>query len=170
VTRTLGDVALDLAAVKAVKEHVEALWAGLRDEAAALLEPGDKKAAKLPDGTTAASVLMTDPKESSGWQVVDESAFLAWVKEHRPTAVIEQVRVSDRRSILDGIATSGELPDGVDSWSKRLPPHVTVSQTPAQRAAVIHAWQTGALALPETVREIETGYDAAVAEAEERVR
>lgn len=155
MSRTMGDVALDLAAVKAIKDHVTTLWENLREEAAAHLEPGDKKAAKLPDGSTGASILKTDPQPSTAWRVTDESAFLRWVKEHRPTAIVEQVRGSDRASILTGIPVYGEVPDGVTEVDTTARVNVTVTQTPAQRQAVIDAWRSGALILPDPVEAIE---------------
>jgi hypothetical protein len=154
--RTMGDIALELAGVKAIKEHLTTLWENLRDEAGSHLEPGDKKAAKLPDGSTGASILKTDPKPSTSWKVTDETAFLAWVKEHRPTAIVEQVRSSDTTSILAGIATSGEVPDGVEEVTTHGRPTVSVTQTPAQRQAVIDAWRTGVIVLPDPVKEIES--------------
>jgi hypothetical protein len=151
----MGEVALDLAAVKAVKEHVEALWTNLREEASGLLEPGDRKAAKLPDGTTAASILKTDPKPFTDWQVTDERAFLAWVKSHHPGAVVEEVRLSDRRAILAQVEGYGEVPDGVEEVTKPTRSFISVTQTPAQRQAVIDAWRAGDLVLPDPVEAIE---------------
>lgn len=153
--RTMGDVALDLAATKAIKDHVTTLWENLRVEAGDHLEPGDKKAAKLPDGTTGASILKTDPKPTASWKVTDEAAFLLWVKEHRPSAIVEQVRSSDTTSILGGIADTGEIPDGVEEVTSQGRPTVSVTQTPAQRQAVIDAWRSGALVLPDPVEAIE---------------
>lgn len=157
MSRTLGDIALDLAGAKAIKDHVTSLWENLRAEAGEHLDPGDKKAAKLPDGTTGASILKTDPKPTTAWKVTDEGAFLLWVKEHRPTAIVEQVRSSDTTSILSGIADSGEIPDGVEEVTTQGRPTVSVTQTPAQRQAVIDAWRSGALVLPDPVEQIEGG-------------
>jgi hypothetical protein len=156
MSRTLGDVALDLAAVKAVKEHVTALWENLRAEAAPLLEPGDRKAAKLPDGSTGASIVKTDPKPTTVWRVTDDRAFLAWVKEHRPTAIVEVVRSSDITSILGAIPTDGVVPDGVEEVETVGRPTVSVTQTTAQRQAVIDAWRTGSLVLPDAMEVIES--------------
>lgn len=156
MSRTMGQIAQELAVVKAVQDTMAAVWTGLRAEAGEHLEAGDKKAAKLPDGGTGASILKTDPKASTSWKVTDDAAFLAWVKEHRPTAIVEQVRSSDTTSILSGIADSGEVPDGVEEVTTRGRPTITVTQTPAQRAAVIDAWRQGAIVLPDAMEAIES--------------
>ena len=105
-------------------------------------------AVRLPDETEGATLSLVVEDEGSP-AVIDDRAFLAWVKKHRPSAVIETVRDSDRKDILAQCATTGELPDGV-GWSDPKDPYIVVRQTKAQRENTIRAWrERGDLALPD---------------------
>lgn len=146
-------VALRLAAISAVKKHLTAVDNQAKDELMGHLDPGDRKGAVLPDGTEIGTVYVT---KAGGPEVkvVDERAFLAWVKENRPTGIVEYVRDSDRKSILEGALTSGELPDGTEVGDGKAS-YVGVRQTEPQRQAVVDAWRSGALALPSIAGEVE---------------
>src|SRR5690348_16486127 len=101
--------AVELAALKAVKDRLTALDAETK---AALmdgdLDPGDRKAARLPDGTEVGTVSVSVGRAAK-LKVVDERAFLAWVKVNRPSAIVEAVRSSDQEDLLAKAEKSGEL-------------------------------------------------------------
>lgn len=144
-----------LAALKALKDHL----AGLdKEEKKALLEeldPGDRKNAVIPGTKTSIGTVSVSQREG-GWEVVDERAFLGWVKKNRPSGVVESVRESDQKSILTSIDETGEVPDGVMQGDDG-DPYVTVRQTPAQREALIEAWRTGAIELPDALPALGAG-------------
>lgn len=152
----LSEIALRLAAIKAVDERLTKMWEDVRALAAEELDAGDRKAAKLPSGTTVGNVSKTDPKPTTKAKVVDEAAFLKWVKKNRKSAIVERVRESDQRSILEAIDETGEIPDGVDLVESCGRPNVTVTQTEAQRDALVAAWRAGEIELPD-VLAIEAG-------------
>lgn len=147
----LAEIALRLAALKAVEEHMAVMKQDLRDLASEELDKGDRKAAKLPDGSTVGNVTKSDPKPTTKPKVIDEAAFLVWVKKHRPTAIVERVRESDQVSILAGIESTGEIPDGVDLVESTARSSVSVTQTPAQREALVAAWRAGVIELPDVL-------------------
>lgn len=136
-----------LAAVKAVKDYLSeldrALKADLMEQLGGRMSAA---AAVLPDGSEAATVTISRGR-AARWVVVDEAAFLSWVKANRPTAIVQTVRSSDTESILTSITATGEVPDGVMEGEPGEP-YVMVRQSPAQRAATVAAWQTGQLPLP----------------------
>ncbi len=146
-------VALRLAAIAAVKKHLTGVDTATKAELLVYLDLGDRKGAVLPDGTSIGTVYVTvegDPQV----RITDSRKFLAWVKKNRPTAIIEAVRESDEKSILEEALTSGELPDGTEIGDGKAS-YVGVRQTEAQRQAVVDAWRSGALALPAITGEIE---------------
>lgn len=128
-------LALRLAAIKAVKDVVTAAEKAAKAEAADVLDPGDRKNAVTDDGASVGTITYAQP--SDALRVVDESAFLAWVKQNRPSAVVESVRESDKTSILTAAQATGELPDGVDLVTRAG--YITVRQSPAQVAALMAA-------------------------------
>lgn len=105
--------ALRLTMIGAVKKFVTDLEAEAKAEAKDAFRPGDRLTSTTDDGTVVGTVSMTKQGEGA-WAVVDEQAFLAWVRENRPTAIVESVRSSDQTSILGAIETTGLIPDGVD--------------------------------------------------------
>lgn len=139
------EVALRLAALKAVKDALTKEEGSSKGALMDDLDPGDRKQAALPDGTKVATVSVS--QREAAFKVTDERAFLAWVKEHRPTAIVEAVRESDQKSILEGIATSGEMPDGVELGEPGAP-YVSVRQSAEQAEALVAAWRRGEVALP----------------------
>lgn len=95
------------------------------------------------DGQPIATVSLTGGKPSA--RVVDEAAFLAWVRKTHPTEIEERVRPAFTKTVLDagGIDGNGELADGVDVHAGT--PYVSTRFTPDGRAAVAAAWQAGRL-------------------------
>lgn len=148
---TARDAALQAAVMKALGTIVKDVDDRVRRDVMTVLDPGDRKSAVLPDGTKVGTVSVTEGRQ--GWRVVDDRAFLEWVREHRPHAIVEQVRDSDKRAILDGIRKTGEVPDGVEPTQGA--PYVTVRQSDDQAAAVVDAWRSGALDIPDPLGAIE---------------
>lgn len=146
-------VALKLAAIAAVKKHLTGVDNDAKADLMEHLDAGDRKTAVLPDGTSIGTVSVSKPGDPQV-VVTDSRKFLAWVKEHRPTAIIEAVRESDQKSILEAALTDGEVPDGCDLTDGKAS-YVSVRQTEEQRQAVVTAWRDGSLALPSIVGEIE---------------
>lgn len=141
---TVRELALDLAVVKAMADTIKGVEADLKANALQLLDPGDRKHATV-DGVDCGTVSVSSP--TSRWSVVDDAAFTAWVGKNHPTAMVQVVRDSDRKAILDGIAVSGEVPDGVSERSGAS--YVSVRLTTAQREALVAAYRSGRVAIPE---------------------
>jgi len=145
--KSVDQTVLELAGLKALADHVK----GLTDEAKKVL------AGQLRRGTISAFVEDGDEPVDVGtvvvvptrfaWDVVDEVAFLKWVKTNRPTAIVESVRSSDQKSILEGVEAAakagGEVPDGVGRV--RSTGYVQVKQTADQRDALLEAAADGRL-------------------------
>jgi hypothetical protein len=138
-------VALKLAALKAVKDHLTSEDALAKGELMDDLDPGDRKTAALPDGTKVGTVTVS--QRDAAFKVTDERAFVAWVKEHRPTAIVEAVRESDQKDILERIPDTGEIPDGVELGEPGAP-YVSVRQSKDEAEALVAAWRRGEVALP----------------------
>lgn len=144
---SIRDKLLQLAAYKAVKDHLSQLDAA--DKSELMGEVGGRMgatAATLEDGTEVATVSISKGKAAQ-WYVADERAFLRWVKEHQPSAVVESVRPSDQQAILGAIKTTGEVPDGVEIGNAGEP-YVSVRQSAEQRAALVDAWRAGQIPMP----------------------
>lgn len=160
---TLQGLLVQLAMTKAVKTHVEALEAAtkkaIKDEVGGRLTGA---AAILPDGSEGLSVWITKPSGGSrGGEpyVVNEKAFTDWVKEHRPSAIVETVRGSDRESILKEIEKTGDVPDGIAFTEPKGPSgggSVGSRQSDEQRDNVIRAWREGSIVLPAMLPTSET--------------
>jgi len=136
-----------LAALKAFGDHIKAET----EKAKALL------AQQMRRGTVSAFVEDGDEPADVGtvvvvptrwnWDVVDEAAFTNWVKANRPTAIVESVRSSDKKSILDGVEKSakagGDVPDGVARV--KAAGYVSVKQSADQLDALLAAAADGRL-------------------------
>ncbi|KAB2344826.1 hypothetical protein [Actinomadura rudentiformis] len=94
--------------------------------------------AVLPSGKRVASV-------SLNWEVaavvVDERAFLEWVRRTRPDEVIESVRESYRRYVLEAAVRAGEEPPGVHLRERVL--SVTTSFAKGGLAEITRALEAG---------------------------
>lgn len=120
---------------------------------------------KLPDNTKVATITLAEQKES--YDVVDEAAFLDWVRQVSPESVetitappvpameFDQVKPSARTTLLKRLEHSGylpfdpvtgEVPDGVEYTPAGRPKSFSVRYEPEGRAHVIDAWRTGQLA------------------------
>lgn len=124
---------------------------------AALVEQGiERVRVQLPGGTPLATVGLTAGRRAV--RVVDERAFLDWVRLNAPTEIVEQVRGSYRAALLKTIEATGEIPDGVELSEGA--PYPTVRLADGATAAVIEALRSGVvdvLSLPAV--EGEAGND-----------
>lgn len=152
---SIRDRLLRLAAIKAVKDYVSALE--VTEKAGLMEEVGGRMgatAAVLPSGEEAATISISKGRKAAFF-VADPKAFLEYVREVRPQAIVETVRESDLKDLLSEAkqeayleASGGEPMPGVmlgDPGS----PYVAVKQSDEQRQAVIVAWHNGQLSLPD---------------------
>jgi hypothetical protein len=120
--------------------------------------------ATLPDGTVVAKVVLVPGSRAA--EVVDEAAFLAWVRENRPDQIrrefVTSVREAFVKSLLKELTAAG-VPQWVDQETGvvhdvpgvRMQPRASYTRTTWEktgRDAVAEAWQSGALTalvLPE---------------------
>lgn len=163
------EAALRLAALKALKDRVDDAYTSARKAALAAMDPGDRKSAVLDDGTDIGTVSVTKPKLRAA--VVDERAFLAWVKAEAPGEIVESVRETYRRHILGRVERYGNvvdtetgeiLADGVELRPSE--PYATCRQSDAQAAAVAAAYAAGGL---EAILRGTPLFELAAADAEE---
>jgi hypothetical protein len=160
------EVAVRVAALKALYDKVRAAYNAARADAVAALSPGDRLHAALPDGADIGTVSVVDGKTTA--KVTNQSALIEWVKANAPDEVVivhvPQVRESYLGALLarcenvDGAAMhakTGELLPGVRFETGE--PYARVTQTHDQQAAFVQAWRAGAagtrglmsLSLPE---------------------
>jgi hypothetical protein len=158
MTRSVNDIALELGALKGIEDRIKAL----------VLERKAELRAAVPRGTTYASIEGADKDglativstaDSSSYQpqVVDEDAFIGWVIQNRPSAIVAAVRASDRSDILTQIAKTGEMPDGVEFREVESKGSVSVKQSPKQKQQLAEAWANGRLQPFSELLELEGG-------------
>jgi hypothetical protein len=114
--------------------------------------------ATLPDGTVVAKVVLVPGSRAA--EVVDENAFLAWVRDNRPDQVkrefVTSVREAFVKSLLKEMTAAG-VPQWIDQESGvvhdvpgvRMQPRASYTRTTWDkdgREAVAAAWQSGQLA------------------------
>jgi hypothetical protein len=150
------DPALRVAAWKYVYDYVRDQYGYARQLALEAMTPGDRKMARTPEGDAIGSVTVVQNKPSP--KVINERAFLEWVKASHPGEVETVERVSDvwRSALLSYCLRSGdqaveprtgELIPGVafvvpEPYAKANPP------TPAQRETFARRWMENRLGLP----------------------
>lgn len=115
----------------------------------AMVAAGAEKAtAELPDGTKVASVSLCGGDKATA-RVVDDAAFLAWVKANRPDEIEEKVRESYRKAVLDGITKTGEEVPGVELGTSTA--YVSNRFKAGGKDAIAQAWAKGALTMPQVL-------------------
>lgn len=149
------EAAVRLAALKAIKDRVDEAYTAARKAALASMDPGDRKSARLDDGTDIGTVSVTKPTAKLKARVCDEKAFLAWVEQTRPDEVVSTVRSSYRARVLKRIEDAGDVvdvetgeiyADGVELGMEEAEPYARCApQTEAQVAAVAAAFADGRL-------------------------
>lgn len=101
----------------------------------------------MPDGTPLGLAVLSGGKETA--KVVDEQAFLAWVRKNAPQELVETVRDSYRKSVLKRVKSGEEVPDGVELGETALGTTVTLAEGASE--VVLTALRSGLiepLALP----------------------
>lgn len=131
---------------KAILDAATELNIHTRDLLAQLMSRGSKITVFADDAETVdlGQVWVTNPKPA--WKVTDQAAFLAWVAEHHPDAIVTQVTVSPAWTaalLKKGADADGVEPDGITLVSGK--PSLTVR--PSDHAK--------ALARSLVVRELE---------------
>lgn len=186
----LLELAREQAALKALSDVVAERLKAVRAETQAALDAAEEQtgtrqvAAKLTNGTSIATISLTDPKPEA--KVTDADAFQAWVISAFPGEIerrfVAEVRGAFLSKVLDemtaaGVARivdkeTGELHDvpGVEVRATRSRNH-SLRFKPTGRDDIAKAWSSGELALPGvTPPAIESGDvdRARLAELEER--
>lgn len=163
----LRDLALEEATLKALADMVKERLTTVRAELQSGLDTAEKEAgtrqiaATLPDGTTVATLSLTDPNPEA--KVIDPDAFKAWVIEFFPSEIerrfVTEVREAFTTKLLAEMTAAG-VPRVVDKDTGELHdvPGVAVKATrsrnhslrfkPTGRSDIASAWQSGGLQLP----------------------
>ncbi|MCI3271433.1 hypothetical protein [Streptomyces cylindrosporus] len=184
----LRELALEEATLKALADVVNDRLKAIRAQTQSGLDEADEQTgtrqivAKLPDGTSIATLSLTDPKPEA--KVTDAEAFQSWVMEAFPGEIERRFVAEVRPAFVDkvlgemtaaGVARvvdkeTGELHDvpGVEVKATRSRNH-SLRFKPEGREAVAKAWQSGALALPGvSPAAVESGEAAELKKLRER--
>lgn len=157
----LADLALREAALKTLHDTIGAQLKTVKAEMQTALENtgASQVRALLPDGTRVGTTSLTVSKTAA--HVVDQDAFLDWVRETAPSEVttrtITEVRPAYLSRLLEQVTTAGvaEIPDretgeivdvpGVEVRAGRATTHsVRIAKGGAE--AIAEAWRRGELA------------------------
>jgi hypothetical protein len=154
------EVAVRVAALKALYDKVREAYNQARADALAALSPGDRLHAALPDGADIGTVSVVDGRTSA--KVVNPAALLEWVQTNAPDEVESVPRV--RESYVGALLARCENVDGAAMHAKTgelLPgvvfetgdPYTRVTQTEEQLKTFTAALWAGELAdvLPASV-------------------
>lgn len=157
----MQQLALEEAALKsladAVNDRLKEVKATMQE---ALVNGGIGKVdAKLPDGTKVATISRSDAKPAA--VVIDDEAFLAWVRTVAPGEIASRVVTEVRpayRTLLLGEMTAAGVPEwadketgevhqvpGVEVRATRSLTH-SVRPVAGGKEAIAEAWRNGALA------------------------
>ena len=158
--KSLRDIALELAAITVIADSAKDAKEKLRAEFAQALEAVGADAAKASlDGDEIAKVSLIKPKRSA--VITDDAAFLRWTKENAPTEIIESVRESYRKVLLEDIEidgndaihpTSGEILSFITIVDKA--PYISTRFQPDGRSKVIDAIAFHRLPMMMTLKEL----------------
>jgi hypothetical protein len=104
---SMKDLARDLAALKTLADAVNARIKTVKTQLEEQLDSAGvtRMDAVLPDNTKVATISKSSPKKAP--QVVDEAAFLDWVREHCPLHVVEKVRPAFQAALLADMTKAG---------------------------------------------------------------
>lgn len=150
------ELARDVLVLKALAERVTAADKATRRSVLDDGDPGDRTAAKLPDGTVIGTVAIARGRLAA--KVTDAAALLAHVKETAPTEVqtVEQIRPAFLTKLLAAARDHGEVIPGIELAEGD--PYVTTSVQKGAVEAIERAWADGSLPLPAAVLpELEAG-------------
>jgi hypothetical protein len=157
---TIADDALRTAVLKTLADDVgDTIKGGKAGLLGAMQDQGiEKMAARLPDGTKAASLTVVGGEESP--RVADPAALLAWVQANRPDQTEVIVRPSYVEAVLNDARKAGRP---LDRKSGDVIPGIAFEPTTAYvkvdfatgdidgREHVRRAWRSGAVSLPSVL-------------------
>jgi len=146
------ELALKLAVHKVLADQLKGVRDELDEQARREMEPGDRVIAKLPSGERVGSVTLAQGRVTA--RVVDERAFTAWVAERFPAEVVQVVRESFTKTVLDAVKRYGGWVDKATGELVQVPgvavaeddPYPSVRLTKDAQQLVARAWQSGELA------------------------
>ena len=142
--------AMQVAALKTLVDEVTKYDKDIRAKLLASMQEigAEKVSAELPDGTVVASVSLAGGKGAKA-MVVDERAFLAWVKANHPTEIEERVSDAFKKRLLDELAQNGEEVPGVELGTAR--PYLSNRFKTGGKDAIAAAWVEGTLQLGQVL-------------------
>jgi hypothetical protein len=147
----LRELALRLSAITVIADAAKEAKDRLRDEFAQALNAVGADAAKAAlNGTEVAKVSLVSPKPSAS--VLNEQALTNWVKANWETEIVESVRDSFRKVILDkiennnGVAVYPETGEVLDFISfKQRESYVSTRFATGGREVILEAFANGEL-------------------------
>jgi hypothetical protein len=147
----LRELALRLSAITVIADAAKEAKDRLRDEFAQALNAVGADAAKAAlNGTEVAKVSLVSPKPSPS--VLHEQALINWVKANWETEIVESVRESFRKVILDkiennnGVAVYPETGEVLDFISfKQRESYVSTRFASGGREVILDAFANGEL-------------------------
>ena len=147
----LRELALRLSAITVIADAAKEAKDRLRDEFAQALNAVGADAAKAAlNGTEVAKVSLVSPKPSAS--VLNEQALTSWVKANWETEIVESVRESFRKVILDkiennnGVAVYPETGEVLDFISfKQRESYVSTRFATGGREVILEAFANGEL-------------------------
>ena len=147
----LRELALRLSAITVIADAAKEAKDRLRDEFAQALNAVGADAAKAAlNGTEVAKVSLVSPKPSAS--VLNEQALTSWVKANWETEIVESVRDSFRKVILDkiennnGVAVYPETGEVLDFISfKQRESYVSTRFATGGREVILEAFANGEL-------------------------
>ena len=155
----LRELAFQLSAITLIADAAKEAKDRLRREFAAALEEVGADAAKaVLEGEEIAKVSLIHPKTSA--EVLSEKAFVEWVKSNWEHEIVETVRESFRKHILDSVEEvdgkaiyprTGEVLDFIHFNSRD--PYISTRFKDGGREALLDAFRAGALSPSEVMSE-----------------
>ena len=147
----LRELALRLSAITVIEDAAKEAKDRLRDEFAQALNAVGADAAKAAlNGTEVAKVSLVSPKPSAS--VLNEQALTNWVKANWETEIVQSVRDSFRKVILDkiennnGVAVYPETGEVLDFISfKQRESYVSTRFATGGREVILEAFANGEL-------------------------
>lgn len=148
--------------------HRQELLADSSDDPDAAMTPGERRAVHVrgPDGERVkVGDIRVDAAPTTA-KVANEAAFLAWVREHHPSEIVEAVRPAFARRVLDQVRqdggwvdqATGELVDVPGVVVETGEPRVVVTSIRGAAEVLAEAHRRGALPqLTEFMRAIGPG-------------
>ena len=161
MSRPVNEIALELGALKAMEDRVKELIKERKDELHAVIPRGTTYASiEGADRDGLATVTATADNAEDAPVVVDPEAFVDWVIQNRPSAIVATVRSSDQADILAQVAKTGEFVPGVEMRERVTKGSVAVKQSPKQKQQLLEAWANGRLQPLSSILQLEAEPDA----------